>query len=79
MMTTCPCPPAHLSISLLVSAPHRFRPQVREVCDWTELIGLGQYRRKLVHHAVGGALLLRLTSEELKVRCAWPWGGWQAC
>jgi hypothetical protein len=40
---------------------------VREVCDWLELIGLGQYRRKFVHNAVGGALLLRLTSEELKV------------
>ena len=42
-------------------------PQVPEVCDWLELIGLGQYRRRFVHNAVGGALLLRLSGEELKV------------
>lgn len=41
--------------------------QVREVCDWLELIGLGQWRRAFVHNAVSGALLLRLSSEELKV------------
>ncbi|KAL4855244.1 Dual specificity protein kinase splA [Chlorella vulgaris] len=39
---------------------------VREVCDWLELIGLGQWRRAFVHNAVSGALLLRLSSEELK-------------
>ncbi len=43
-------------------------PQVLEVCDWLEIIGLGQYRRRFVHHAVCGSLLLGLGPEELKVR-----------
>lgn len=41
--------------------------QVLEVCDWLEIIGLGQYRRRFVHHAVCGSLLLALGPEELKV------------
>ncbi|KAL4443818.1 hypothetical protein ABPG75_011555 [Micractinium tetrahymenae] len=40
---------------------------VTEVCDWLELIGLGQYRRRFVHNAVSGAVLLKLSNEELKV------------
>lgn len=40
--------------------------QVLEVCDWLEIIGLGQYRRRFVHHAVCGSLLLALGPEELK-------------
>lgn len=43
-------------------------PQVAQVCDWLELIGLGQYRRRFVHNAVSGAVLLKLSNEELKVR-----------
>ncbi|PRW60747.1 flagellar associated [Chlorella sorokiniana] len=39
---------------------------VLEVCDWLEIIGLGQYRRRFVHHAVCGSLLLALGPEELK-------------
>ena len=49
--------------------------------DWLEVVGLGQYRRRFVHHAVSGALLLRLSSDELKVGAGWAgraaWrGGW---
>ena len=40
---------------------------VREVCDWAEHIGLGQYRKRFLHHCIGGALLLELTEHNLKV------------
>ena len=40
---------------------------VPEVCDWVEYIGLGQYRKRFVHHCVDGRLLLRLTETQLKV------------
>ncbi|KAL4449449.1 hypothetical protein ABPG77_007093 [Micractinium sp. CCAP 211/92] len=40
---------------------------VAEACDWLELVGLGQYRQRFVHHAVCGAVLLKLSTEELKV------------
>lgn len=40
---------------------------VPEVCDWVEYIGLGQYRKRFVHHCVDGRLLLRLTEAQLKV------------
>ncbi len=40
---------------------------VTEVCDWVEEIGLGQYRRRFLHHCIDGNLLLRLTGHELKV------------
>ena len=40
---------------------------VTEVCDWVEEVGLGQYRRRFLHHCIDGNLLLRLTSHELKV------------
>lgn len=42
---------------------------VKEVCDWAEYVGLGQYRKRLLHHCIGGALLLELTEQNLKVRC----------
>lgn len=46
---------------------------VTEVCDWVEEIGLGQYRRRFLHHCIDGSLLLRLTGHELKVSpCATP-------
>ena len=50
-----------------------------EVCDWAEYIGLGQYRKKFVHHCVDGRLLLRLRDKDLKARthmghpCAAAW------
>lgn len=40
---------------------------VREVCDWAEHIGLGQYRKRFLHHCIGGALLLELTEHNLTV------------
>ena len=40
---------------------------VPEVCDWVEYIGLGQYRKRFVHHCVDGRLLLHLTEAQLKV------------
>ncbi len=40
---------------------------VREVCDWAEHIGLGQYRKRFLHHCIGGGLLLDLTEYNLKV------------
>ncbi|KAK9868654.1 hypothetical protein WJX84_003868 [Apatococcus fuscideae] len=39
---------------------------VTEVCDWVEEVGLGQYRRRFLHHCIDGNLLLRLTGHELK-------------
>lgn len=40
---------------------------VKEVCDWVEHLGLGQYRKRFLHHSVGGAVLLQLTDNHLKV------------
>ena len=40
---------------------------VREVCAWAECIGLGQYRKRFLHHCIGGSLLLGLTEHNLKV------------
>ena len=40
---------------------------VKEVCDWVEHLGLGQYRKRFLHHSIGGALLLQLTDNHLKV------------
>jgi len=42
---------------------------VKEVCNWAEYIGLGQYRKRFLHHCIGGSLLLDLTEHNLKV-CA---------
>ena len=42
---------------------------VKEVCDWAEYIGLGQYRKRFLHHCIGGSLLMDLTEHNLKV-CA---------
>lgn len=36
------------------------------VCDWLEVVGLGQYRKKFLHHCVNGYLLLQLRDELLK-------------
>ena len=43
---------------------------VAEVCDWSDYIGLGQYRKKFVHHCIDGKLLLRLSDRDLKVSAA---------
>lgn len=43
---------------------------VREVCDWVEHIGLGQYRKRFLHHCIGGDLLLQLTDTHLKARAS---------
>jgi hypothetical protein len=40
---------------------------VKEVCDWVEHLGLGQYRKRFLHHCIGGPLLLQLTDAHLKV------------
>lgn len=40
---------------------------VAEVCDWVEVIGLGQYRQRFLHQCVAGRLLLHLTDVQLKV------------
>ena len=40
---------------------------VAEVCDWCDYIGLGQYRKKFVHHCIDGRLLLGLSDRDLKV------------
>ncbi len=40
---------------------------VAEVCDWVEVIGLGQYRQRFLHQCVAGRLLLHLTDAQLKV------------
>jgi hypothetical protein len=40
---------------------------VKEVCDWVDYIGLGQYRKRFLHHCIGGSLVLQLTEEDLKV------------
>lgn len=40
---------------------------VAQVCDWSDYIGLGQYRKKFVHHCIDGRLLLKLSDKHLKV------------
>lgn len=39
---------------------------VREVCNWIEVIGFMQYRRKFSHNSVEGELLVAMTDEHLK-------------
>ena len=39
---------------------------VRDVCDWVESVGMGQYRKKFAHHAVDGPLLLKIDEAALK-------------
>ena len=39
---------------------------VREVCNWIELIGFMQYRRKFSHNSVDGEVLVAMTDEQLK-------------
>lgn len=64
---------------MLAAPPTLHPPQVLEVCDWLEIIGLGQYRRRFVHHAVSGSLLLALGPEELKVGAGLVWVRKQRC
>ena len=42
-------------------------PAVRAVCAWLDGIGMGQYRKKFLHHRITGKLLLRVTDAVLKV------------
>lgn len=39
---------------------------VREVCDWVEHLGLGQYRKRFLHQRINGDLLMQLTEDHLK-------------
>ena len=39
---------------------------VREVCDWVEHLGMGQYRKRFLHQRINGDLLLQLTEDHLK-------------
>jgi hypothetical protein len=39
---------------------------VKDVCNWVEVIGFGQYRRRFAHHSVDGVLLIALTDEQYK-------------
>ncbi|RMZ54077.1 hypothetical protein APUTEX25_002654, partial [Auxenochlorella protothecoides] len=39
---------------------------IQDACTWLESIGLGQYRKRFVHHAVDGRLLLGMTAAHLK-------------
>jgi hypothetical protein len=41
---------------------------VRDVGTWVDHIGLGQYRKKFMHHSMDGRLLLQITDSLLKVR-----------
>ena len=40
-----------------------------QVADWVSNIGMDQYRRSFVHHAIDGILLGHLTPEQLRVYC----------
>ncbi|GIL50691.1 hypothetical protein Vafri_6801 [Volvox africanus] len=37
-----------------------------DVATWVEFLGLGQYRRRFLHHCIDGRLLLRLNDAQLK-------------
>ena len=39
---------------------------VRDVCNWIESIGLGQYRKKFLHNIVDGYVLFTLNDRQLK-------------
>ncbi|KAG2490066.1 hypothetical protein HYH03_011531 [Edaphochlamys debaryana] len=54
--------------SLTRKHPATWDPQ--EVATWVDFIGLGQYRRRFLHHLVDGRLLLRLTDSQLKSELA---------
>lgn len=43
---------------------------VNDVCDFVEGLGLGQYRKKFMHHVVHGSLLLRLDDDLLRKELA---------
>jgi SAM domain (Sterile alpha motif) len=46
---------------------------VADVCDWLEFNDMGQYRKRFVHHQVNGPLLVKLTSQQLKVQFSRYW------
>ena len=54
-----PLPPS-INLSALAAAT------VREVCEWLEALGLGQYGRRFLHNVVNGALLLGLSDADPK-------------
>ena len=59
---------ARLAAAVQQSMQHSvYHWAVAQVCDWAEYIGLGQYRKKFVHHCIDGRLLLSLTDKDLKV------------
>ncbi|KXZ42945.1 hypothetical protein GPECTOR_110g238 [Gonium pectorale] len=37
-----------------------------DVATWVEFLGLGQYRRRFLHHCIDGRMLVRLTDAQLK-------------
>jgi hypothetical protein len=61
--------PARLPLEQRVAAQMAHPPAswgVAEVCDWLEAFGMGQYRKRFVHHAVSGQVLLKLTDQRLR-------------
>lgn len=68
MCVTLQASRARLEAAVQQSMQHNVNQwAVAEVCDWSDYIGLGQYRKKFVHHCVDGRLLLRLSDRDLKV------------
>ncbi|KAG1671902.1 hypothetical protein FOA52_003469 [Chlamydomonas sp. UWO 241] len=49
-----------------LSRRHPMTWDVRDVCNWIESIGLGQYRKKFMHNIVDGRVLLMLDESALK-------------
>jgi len=45
---------------------------VRDVCTWVDVIGMGQYRRKFAHNCIDGRLLLTLDDTQLKAELGIP-------
>lgn len=39
---------------------------VKDVCDWLDVLSMGQYRKRFVHHAVSGVVLSKLDDNILK-------------
>ena len=39
---------------------------IKEVCNWIEVIGFMQYRRKFSHNSVDGEVLVAMTDDQLK-------------
>ena len=71
MCVTLQASRARLEAAVQQSMQHNVNQwAVAEVCDWSDYIGLGQYRKKFVHHCIDGRLLLRLSDRDLKVSVA---------